>query len=217
MNREECAELLAYVAGFDNRQPSAAALEAWSQALREVPADQDTYRAVADFYGQPAPRGELSSRWLQPHQVASLRRQIRGARIGPTQPVYEPADPDESPAQYVANRRRQLRGIASGDVPPPEAYALKGGPHPSVLRAITTGAPPPAEVGQQLAEAGMGRRFARWPEMQVPCPVHSCRAMAGRRCKRPSGKEIRSATHDSRKEEWSSRGASGWPQDPTGT
>ncbi|MFK0297267.1 hypothetical protein ACIQU6_43300, partial [Streptomyces sp. NPDC090442] len=86
---------------------------------------------------------------------------------------------------------------AIGATPPPEVLALTAG----VGRAVDDNQPRPyvpAAVVEQLAEQGFGARRRNFPELEVECPLHTCRARIRSRCKRPSGAELREHTHDVR-------------------
>ncbi|HBF84212.1 MAG TPA: hypothetical protein DD420_31070, partial [Streptomyces sp.] len=92
MNSKEAAALLAHCSGFDNRQPSVAAAQAWAAALPDVPLDQDARNAVAAYYSTP-PQNPGDKLWILPHHVRTLRTKIRNARLENFQ--YEPR-PDET-------------------------------------------------------------------------------------------------------------------------
>ena len=61
MKRSEASDLLTRCAGFDNRQPSASAAEAWASALRDIPLDADAFAAVDRFYRSEEHTSELQS------------------------------------------------------------------------------------------------------------------------------------------------------------
>ncbi|MFI2426547.1 hypothetical protein ACH5A7_21030 [Streptomyces sp. NPDC018955] len=125
MNADEAAALLGHAAGFDNRQPSVAAAQAWAAALPDVPFDQDARDAVATYYTTP-PQNPNERLWILPHHVRTLRTKIRSARLENFQ--YEPL-PDETVAEYLARYRGQVQAIASGRIAAPTGRsALEGGP-----------------------------------------------------------------------------------------
>lgn len=125
MNPTEAAALLAHCSGFDNRQPSVAAAQAWSAALHDIPFDDDARNAVAAYY-TTAPKDPDAKLWILPHHVRTLRTKIRNKRLENFQ--YEPV-PDETTGEYLARLRGQVKAIASGRVAAPaERLALSGGP-----------------------------------------------------------------------------------------
>lgn len=93
MNSAEANRLLAHAAAFDNRNPSAAAAEAWAAALHDVPLDADALAAVARFYGTVDPN-VTGQKWIQPHHVRAHRRAIRDARLmaAPVPPPHHALD-----------------------------------------------------------------------------------------------------------------------------
>lgn len=86
--------------------------------------------------------------------------------------VYEPADPDETPEQYLANRRRQIQAVAAGHRPP--ALAL-----------------PPASPRVDLSQ--IGREIPPEQPARRPGPL----GVACPRCHSPIGKGCRT-THRGR-------------------
>lgn len=115
MNPFEAADLLAYAAAFDNRQPSVAANTAWAEALADIPLDQDTLSAVATYYSADGQPGER--RWLMPHHVRHYRAIARNRRIEDANILYE-GDPDETPAEFARNLRQLLRAAGDGQLQP---------------------------------------------------------------------------------------------------
>lgn len=85
VNKAETAELLTFTAAFDQRTIGRADVEAWAIALADVPWDDTTRTAVANFYSSPAyagdPGGEAQRRFMQPHQLVAARARIRKDRI----------------------------------------------------------------------------------------------------------------------------------------
>lgn len=204
MNQKEAAELLGHCAAFDNRKPSAAAAAAWAAALHDVPLDNDTKAAVAAYYSTP-PKDPDTKLWIQPHNVRTLRTQIRNKRLENFQ--YEPIG-DETPAEYLARYRGQLNAIASGRVAPPTGRpALTGGPHQDVAKQLEgVGRTVPDSDEESLADT-----VRRAGPLGVKCPV--CGAAMGRPCKTPGGSDKqplgkpRSKPHSAR-----IRAASGQPE-----
>ena len=114
MNPTEAAQLLAHAAAFDNRKPSAAASQAWSAALHDVPLDDDAYAAVARYYGVEDPQAS-GQRWMQPHHVRTHRKTLREARIAAT-PLPAP-DAAMGEAGYRRALREMVRRIGDGKMP----------------------------------------------------------------------------------------------------
>lgn len=189
MNPTEAARLLAYAAAFDNRRPSEAAARAWADALPDIPADDDARAAIARYYATP-PKNPDDRLWIQPHDVRTHRRAIRSARAEHF--AYTPPTDDNDP-RFLANYRRQLDAVASGQVPTPPALPMRGGPHPSIegrLAGAVRGLPDEIEAVKRPGPLG------------VECP--RCKAAIGRPCRLPGatqrtgiGKE-RSTPHPDR-------------------
>lgn len=180
MKRSEASDLLTRCAGFDNRQPSASAAEAWASALRDIPLDADAFAAVDRFYGTP-PKEEGQRLWIQPHDVRRIRRRIRSERLANFQ--YEPVG-DEAPREYLARLRGQQDAIASARTAAPStAPALTGGPHRTVADALE-------RVGRTVPdsdEAALADTVRRTGPLGVRCPT--CGAAVGRPCKTPGGSD----------------------------
>lgn len=185
MTPDDAKQLLARCAAFDNRQPSLIAAQGWAAALHDIPADQDAITAIARFYGTPPPRpGERL--WIQPHDVRSIRAAIRTERLESF--VYEPADGDETPRQYLANLRTQREAVASGRRPAnPAIAALEGGPHHTVAAALA-GATHTIPNDETEPDPNAS-------PLSVSCP--KCGARLGHHCRWPNGH--RRPTHGSRK------------------
>ncbi|MFI1796542.1 hypothetical protein ACH427_04175 [Streptomyces sp. NPDC020379] len=179
MTPAEAGRLLAHCAAFDNRQPSRAASEGWSAALRDVPFDEDALAAVARYYGTP-PRDPGQRLWIQPHDVRTLRKTIRSERL---ENFSYDGDPDESPQQYLTHRRHQLAAVASGRQPSPSARpALTGPPHPQLARFLE-GVGHTVENGSAAEQVAAVRRPG---PLGRDCPT--CSARTGRPCRTPGGK-----------------------------
>lgn len=176
MNRSEASDLLTRCSGFDNRQPSAAAAEAWASALHDVPLDADAFAAVDRYYGTP-PKDPNQRLWIQPHDVRRIRRTIRSERLENFQ--YTPVG-DETPAEFLARYRGQLDAIASGRVAPPtDRPALTGGPHRDVVKEL-------AGVGRTVPDSddeALIETVRRAGPLGVRCPA--CDAAVGHPCKTP--------------------------------
>lgn len=199
MDHIEATKLLAHAAAFDNRKPSKAASIAWAEALKDIPADPDAFAAVARFYSKPTLDGDLDgTRWLQPHHVRQLRKEIRSERIPAAGSLIYPAIPGETGAEYVRRRRELVTSIADGRTEPEVHRQLSGGPHPTVAAVLDGIGRMPAHLRDELAENGVTTRRGRFPEIATPCP--QCQAEAGKPCQRPSGKAIRDDTHSSRRD-----------------
>lgn len=117
MTPAEAARLLAAASAFDNRDPnSEAAAKAWAFALADIPLDDDAFAAVARFYSQPEPNGEVGGRrWIEPHQFRAVRKKIRAARSS-TGVLIDDGIPDETAAQFLARRRAAERAHGDGDM-----------------------------------------------------------------------------------------------------
>ncbi|MEC4016032.1 zinc finger domain-containing protein [Streptomyces sp. H27-D2] len=180
MKTSEASNLLTRCAGFDNRQPSHAAAEAWASALSDIPLDADAFAAVDRFYGTP-PKDPSQRLWIQPHDVRRTRRTIRSERLENFQ--YEPVG-NESPAEFLARYRGQLDAIASASGrtgPPAGRLALTGGPHRDVAKEL-------AGVGRTVPdsdEEALVDTVRRAGPLGVQCPA--CGAVMGRSCKTPGG------------------------------
>ncbi|MFJ5070206.1 hypothetical protein ACIQC7_27735 [Kitasatospora sp. NPDC088556] len=193
MDAVEATKLLAHAAAFDNRKPSKAASIAWAEALKDVPADADAFGAVARFYSKPSQDGDLDgTRWIQPHHVRQLRRQIRDDRIPDGAFTYPLPTGSETGAQFIDRRRQQIAAIADGRIEADPIRQLKGGPHPSVADALAGVGCMPDHVREALADALPGRRAREEGRLRgdadalaVPCPW--CHADTNNACKRRRG------------------------------
>ncbi|MFG3051816.1 hypothetical protein ACGFZP_12825 [Kitasatospora sp. NPDC048239] len=186
MTPAQAAALLGHIAAYDRRTVGETDARAWAAALRDVPLDQDALQAVAEFYGRP---GDDRQRWIQPHNVVTLRAAIRHQRI-PHGVLAYPADGrDETGTEYARNRRAQLAAIADGNARPELVAITDGGPHPDIEAAITgVGAIP--DDARRLLESALPMRAARERARRdgqvdllgVPC--RWCQAPAGEQCRR---------------------------------
>lgn len=153
MNPLEAADLLAYAAGFDNRQPSIAASQAWSNALQDIPLDQDAFDAVAAYYSADGAPGER--RWLMPFHVRHYRGAARAERIRAANVIYD-GNPLESGPESVRSLQNLLRAAGDGQfgerttrqaIPDRRPLELEAGPSSRLKAAITAiGAKPPRQV-----------------------------------------------------------------------
>ncbi|MFE1272104.1 hypothetical protein [Streptomyces sp. NPDC058758] len=176
MNVSEAARLLAICCGFDNRQPSELAAQAWAAALKNVPFDQDAKDAVVRYYST-TPKDPTTRLWIMPHHVRDLRSKIRSERLENF--AYE-GDPDETPKEFIARYRGQLEAVASGAVPAPStAPMLEGGPHRSMAELLSGSVRHPDEPDGPEPRPTVERR-ATGP-LGVICP--DCNAAIGRPCK----------------------------------
>lgn len=208
MTPSQAAKLLGHAAAFDRRTVGEAEARAWAAALEDVPADADTFAAVARFYGTP-PRDGEGRKWLEPHHVRTIRRQIRGERHGETISAYVPGDPDETPHEFTSRRRAQLIAIGDGRAEPVPVRQLAGGPAPSVAAALEGRV---RDVNAAVGDPGgrerpyMPERFReqvglrpRPAELSVPCPPvdGGCGARERQACITPRGKR-RATVHTAR-------------------
>lgn len=199
MTPDEAARLLAACAAFDNRQPSEMGKQAWAAALRDLPADDDTFEAIARYYSAPAQPGETGRRWIEPHHVRTWRTRIREERLGTTIPAYDPPTEPETGSDFVTRRRAQLTAIADGREQPVPVPALTGGPHPNVARALQGVGQMPADDEPYMPDGfreAVGYA-ATPPELRIPCPKDGCRAPARQPCKTPRGHR-RATPHQAR-------------------
>lgn len=190
MNADEAAELLAHCSGFDNRQPSYAAAQAWAAALHDIPLDRDTRNAVAAYYTTP-PQNPNDRLWVLPHHVRTLRSKIRSKRLENFQ--YEPLA-DETVGEFMARYRGQVQAIASGRVPAPAGrLALEGGPTNEFMRELEArgweGNRAVPDSDEDADRTELVDTVRRSGALGIICP--SCRAAIGRPCKTPgtSGKQ----------------------------
>lgn len=189
MTPAEAAELLAYAGTFDGRKASLIAAKAWADALHDVPLDQDTFRAIAAFYGtntlDAAARFDPTKRrWLEPHHVRYHRQQIRNSRLNEANVMYA-GNPDETPVESIQNRRALISAAASGQLPPQ-----------TTTKALTSGEPVDADGRGRAMLRAIGREsLSRRPEFAAPCP--HCLAPAGQPCTNSHGKR-RLDAHPSR-------------------
>lgn len=200
MTPADAAELLALAAAFDRRTVGQADAMAWGAALHDMPLDPDARAAVARHFSE-------STEWLTPAHVRSIRHRIRAERLGDTPPAYEPPAEPETGAEYIANRRKQLRAIGDGTETPLSIGALTGGPAPEVAERLrhmlARVGEMPAHIREQITEDTGGRIGAikaAHPELAVECPRADCRAHRGRPCHTPRGREMRAHTHDQRQQ-----------------
>ncbi|MEV7770476.1 hypothetical protein [Kitasatospora sp. NPDC086791] len=190
MDPFEAGKLLLTAAAFDNRRPSKAANHAWAAALHDVPADPDAFAAVARYYTEPTQDGRLDgNRWIQPHHVRQIRRQIRDERIPDGAFTYPLPVGRETGAEFVQRRRQQIAAIADGRIEVEPILQLKGGPHPTVADALAGVGRIPGHVREALAEALPGRRArvearARGGDDALAVPCTWCHAEAQKPCKR---------------------------------
>lgn len=185
MKTSEASDLLTRCAGFDNRQPSLAAAEAWASALADIPLDPDTFAAVDRYYGTP-PKDPNQRLWIQPHDVRRLRKTIRSERVEGFH--YEPPDTDETPEAFIARYRGQLQAVASGRVTPPARHlALDGGPHRRFTDGLTARGYQVGRTVPDTDEQAARDTVRRAGPLGVQCPA--CGAVTGRPCRTPGGSD----------------------------
>lgn len=130
MTPSEAAKILAAASAFDGRDASSeAAARLWSEALHDIPADPDTFAAVTRYYSDSTGTEPGARRWMEPHHLRTTRRKIRAERLDTGATVYD-GNPNETPEQYLASKRRQLDSVASGLTPPRPALTAIG-PRPA--------------------------------------------------------------------------------------
>jgi hypothetical protein len=197
MTPDEAGQLLARCAVFDNRKPSAAAVQGWAVALADVPFDDDALTAVAKFYGSAT--GHTGQRWIQPHHVRELRAQLRATRIHQANLVYD-GRPEETGAQSAASLRALERAAADGRVPAKAISAAlnagTGRPSPRLLTAA-------ANVGREIPPAeqphiGVNALAVACPHCHVPASqLCRSRRQAKRRDVHPSRLDAANAARTS--------------------
>jgi len=192
----DAAQLLAYIAAFDRRTIGEADAHAWSEALADIPLDGDVRAAVAAHYG-------TTDQWLTPALVRAGRQRIRNARVDAAV-LVDSGRPDETGAEWAGRRRLEVRAAVDGAVPARTPVAALD-PAPAGRRGAQEFA---QQVGRSLDDLFPGRaqRRAERPELAVDCPVGTCRARAWRRCRTPSGREIRTDVHASRRDAYQAQG-----------
>lgn len=205
MNRREVAALLAFVARLDpdraptDEQAASERLDQWADLLADVAptAEHPTGRhwdatqvvrhhiATSPYPIKPS---DVSRPWW------AFKRDVLDRHTDPT----PQADPDD-PASYRAELLSTRHAVATGAAPASTYRELTtGGPAPAVADRLARIGEMPRHLREELAEQGIGVRRTRFPELAVDCPRANCRARRSMPCKRPSGAELRSHTHDQR-------------------
>jgi hypothetical protein len=124
MNRSEAAKILTKASAFDGRNPdSEAAATAWAEALHDVPADPDAFAAVSRFYSDSTSLELSGRRWMEPHHLRTVRRQIRAQRLGAPSDYIDDGDPDETPEQFLARKRAIAAAVGDGRLSTPPTVA----------------------------------------------------------------------------------------------
>lgn len=166
MNLTETAVLLNGIALYDNRDVDVELAQVWHAHLADVPFT-DAAAAVRAHFDQ-------SKDWIMPSDVKNLIRQQRANRLANTALVYD-GDPDETPAQYLANIRARIAAIAAGQPSAPLPQALGRRPVAELVAGTADQAALPAPIAAAIERA-------RPIELAVPCPVDGCRGAVGQRC-----------------------------------
>jgi hypothetical protein len=140
VNRYEVGLLLTKCAAYDRRTIGEADIEAWHDALGDLPFD-DASAAVTELYKTRPGRD-----WVGVSDVRSGVRRIRTARLAHANAAPPPAvDPDDVPA-YLDAYREQRRLIADGG-PVPVVPELPARPVTSLLRRVGRRVPPTPTEG----------------------------------------------------------------------
>ena len=109
MTPHEAGQVLAKAAAFDNRQPSAAAALAWSQALDPALTVRDAHQLITEHYSQ-------TRDWIMPadlnHAASDLRRKRVRAELDRGGQFFPPRE--LAPADEVAWRQAVARAIGAG-------------------------------------------------------------------------------------------------------
>jgi hypothetical protein len=119
--------------------------------------------------------------FISPAEIIAAVSDASVERVGEF--VYEPADPDETPEQYLANLRRQLAQVAAGERPP--VLALPPGRPVEDLDSIGQVIPPEHVAVRRPGPLG------------VDCP--NCKAPLGRPCKTAFSGRPRETAHQARR------------------
>jgi hypothetical protein len=114
MKKSEATEALTFCAAFDQRTIGHADAEAWALALADVPWDDTSRQAIADFYTAPSSDYDRDSRrFIQPHHVRAGRARIRNDRIAR---IVEPTPNPHDEVTYGEELRAIRRAIADGRI-----------------------------------------------------------------------------------------------------
>ncbi|MFC9700883.1 hypothetical protein ACFTWD_09350 [Streptomyces sp. NPDC056943] len=176
MNVSEAARLLAICCGFDNRQPSELAAQAWAAALKGIPFDQDAKDAVVRYYST-TPKDPDTRLWIMPHHVRDLRNKIRAERLENF--AYE-GDPNETPREFLARYRGQVEAVASGAVDPSTIRPMLDGPPHRAVAELLSGSVQAVDADGDPNHRPTVERRATGP-LGVICP--DCQAAIGHPCK----------------------------------
>ncbi|MCX5445982.1 zinc finger domain-containing protein [Streptomyces nigrescens] len=216
MDSKHIAALLNYAATVDSRirrtmandQQAAVTIQTWATALADVPATADetgwnAAHAMRRYYEQHG--GDRSAQFhaIEPHHLLAAWAIHRGELMDRHTDPLPAADPDDTTA-YRAEIIGTRAAVATGQAPPGNCRAAidSAGQEQLAAKLAGVGREPrpymPAHIAEQLGQSGLGARRQRLPELSVECPHETCRAREGNRCKSPSGRELRSHTHDKR-------------------
>lgn len=128
MKKSEASEALTFCAAFDQRTIGNADVEAWALALADLPWDQSTREAIANFYTAPSADYDRDSRrFIQPHHVRTGRSRLRNERLSR---VIEPVPNTVEGVDTHAELRALRRAIGDGrikDQADAQAYTDWGG------------------------------------------------------------------------------------------
>jgi hypothetical protein len=102
--------MMEFITAFDRRTVGFAETEAWAMAMGDVPWDESTRQAIAEFYSAPGRDGD---RFIQPHHVRAGRSKIRSDRLDR---VPEPVPNDVDGVDYLDELRAVRRAIADGRI-----------------------------------------------------------------------------------------------------
>ncbi len=130
--------------------------DAWYEVLGEY--DMYTVKAAVNVHAAKRP-------FISPAEIIAAIRDTSADRMDEF--VYEPSSPDETPQQYLANRRRQLDAVRRGLRP--AALALPPGRPLGDISAI----------GRQIPTEHQAVR--RSGPLGIECP--RCHSAAGKACR----------------------------------
>lgn len=122
MNRDDVIDVLTVAANFDNRQPSAAATDAWEIAIGDLDA-ADAKVAVALHYRE-------HREWIMPSDVRAGVRKMRSERIAKSMIPAPPPDLTDDPRAYQRALQAGIAQAAEGRAPlvtdQPKPLAITG-------------------------------------------------------------------------------------------
>jgi hypothetical protein len=195
MSIDDIADLLAQCAARDQRTVGRADALAWWQDLnRACITKPDAEAAISRYYAVEWPRQDPAQRFrVTAPVIIEMVNKARAARLEGF--VYQPPDPTETGAQYIARRREQITAVANGQAP--EDLAAPAIMRPRPVAALVKGVADARKLPPEIAEI-LDRRRPR--ALEVPCPWEPCHARAGQACTNQRAQER--DPHPSRVDAW---------------